>query len=173
MAPKKVANCATGTGNGGGSPTALGDGVCKQQSKLLDLALYMCLQGDEKKTWMCESPFALCVTVSCHVRSQEAGKSGWVKMFLGSEDCDDKDGARLVVELARIIVKKLDPDHPTAQRCLIEWISTKKLAAVTTDGASAMRSTQEYEGLQSNPEGTSFAALVNQHQADSPGKGNL
>ena len=102
---------------------------------------YLSLTADESDTFSFSAPMAVALS-GCSSTFE------WANLFIGQECvADDKTGPGLYKKL-RVI---LDGAHPDLWKLII---------FSCFDGASAMRSTPMYAGLDTNPTGTSLVAMI-------------
>ena len=107
---------------------------------------FLCLTADESDTYSFSAPMAAALQ-GCTPTFE------WLNLFMGQVDvAGDKTGPGLFKALKELL---LTPD---------ESVDLLKMVYFTCfDGASAMRSTPMYAGLDSHPEGTSLIAEIKRY----------
>ena len=117
----------------------IGKQTIQQKAKFLASCPYLSLSADESDTYSFSAPLAAALQ-GCSRAFQ------WANLFMGQVDVsEDKTGEGLFKSLL-FFFNKIDP------------VLFQLIVFSCTDGASAMRSTPKYAGLDSNPHGTSFHA---------------
>lgn len=110
----------------------------EKKIKFLESCRYLSCATDEADTFSGSAPLSASL--------QGCSKDfGWFNSFMG-QGCvgDDRSGAGCHRRLKQVVPRSLWP----------------RICFLVTDGASAMRSTHKYAGLDGNPEGTSLHACM-------------
>ena len=115
---------------------------------------YLSCTVDESDTFSGSAPMAV------HIQGCSSD-FGWLNCFIGQQcAADDKSGEGCYKLLKKIVITCDDRLWP-------------KIVFTVTDGASAMRSTPKYSGLDGNPQGTSLHAFMRRDAQLQPSLPNL
>ena len=129
--------------------------------KFLRKCSYLCLTCDETDSYCVTAPYAVGIQ-GC------SADFGWGNFFIGLTDVAlDKTGKGCYDATAKILQSAEDVAGPLGDE---EEALMDMIFSLTTDGASAMRSTAFYAGLDAKPDGNSLVAYF---KRDKPLIGNL